>query len=183
MTRNWDERLIHHRAALPSRGMWMRKLSKGPSWNSTSIQSCLRGGTTPCTTTCWRPPSWKAAWQKRTSASWWTPCWMWVSSMPWPRNRLIVPWAASGKLSAAGCRRWSFPSTQPCWGHAWSTVSSSGLYSKKGMDVWEQVQQRHMKLLTPMDVLPVLSCTLISGHTSQQFSQMPLCKWNLYMVV
>lgn len=35
-------------------------------------------------------PSWKAAWQKKTCGSWWTPSWMWVSSVSFLLRRFTV---------------------------------------------------------------------------------------------
>ena len=60
--------------------------------------------------------------------SWWSSNWTGASSVPLPQRRLTMFWAASDKVFLAGQGRWSFPSTQQhWWGHAWSTVSSSGI--------------------------------------------------------
>jgi len=45
---------------------------------------------------------WKAAWQKRTWGSWWTPSWKWVSNVPLCQGRLNTSWAALGPVLPAG---------------------------------------------------------------------------------
>ena len=74
-------------------------------------------------------PSCKAAWKKKASKSWWTPSWPWACNMPWCQRRIMISWAALGKVLPAGQGRGSFPSTQHWWGHTCSAVSSSGLPS------------------------------------------------------
>ena len=66
---------------------------------------------------------WRAALQRRTWGSWWTPGWTWASNVPL-QQRPMEFWAAWGVLPA-GCVRWSFPSAQQWWGYIWSAGSSS----------------------------------------------------------
>ncbi|KAK4828409.1 hypothetical protein QYF61_026163 [Mycteria americana] len=65
-----EEWLRHQRIVLPFKGTltdW-RDESRRALCNSTEgiAKSCIWGGATPCTSTCWGPPGWKAALQKRT---------------------------------------------------------------------------------------------------------------------
>ena len=62
---------------------WRNGLT-GASRISTSriAKSWAWGGTTPGTSICWGPPSWKAAWQKRDWCSWWTPSCASASNVP-----------------------------------------------------------------------------------------------------
>ena len=63
--------------------------------------SC-KGGKTPCISTCWGLTSWKAALQKRTWRSWWTPSWPWASNVLLQQCRQMVSWAALGGVLPAG---------------------------------------------------------------------------------
>jgi len=69
MTQSRGEWLIHQRIMQPSRGTstgWRNGLT-GTLWSSSrSAKSCTWGETTLGTRTWWGPPSWKAAFQKKT---------------------------------------------------------------------------------------------------------------------
>ena len=69
--------VIQQRVMLPSRGTltgWRGGLAVISCSSTRRIaKSCRWRGTTPGTCICWGLPSWKAAWQKRPWASWWTP--------------------------------------------------------------------------------------------------------------
>lgn len=47
-----------------------------------SAKAYTWGEIIPSTSMCWRPLSWKAALQKSTWESWWTLCWLQISSVP-----------------------------------------------------------------------------------------------------
>lgn len=91
--------------------------------NTGSAKSCTWEGRSSGISMCWGTTSWKAALQKRTWESWWS----WVNNVPLQKKRLMLTWAASGRVMPAGRGRWSFPCTHPWWGHTWNTVLDSSV--------------------------------------------------------
>lgn len=72
------------------------------------IPSLVPWGITPCTSTCWRLTSWKAAWQDKTWWCCWTTNWPSASSAPLWQSKPTV----FGAASPASQERCSFHSSQ-----------------------------------------------------------------------
>ena len=73
---NREEWLIYQRVMLPSRGTltgWRNKKCNALHLGRNNLMHQYIQ---------LRPPNWKAAQQKRTWGSWWTPCWTWARTVP-----------------------------------------------------------------------------------------------------
>ena len=82
---------------------------------------------------------WRGALQRRTWVFWWTTDWPWASSVPWGPRKPKLSWGALHRVWSAEQERWSSHSAQLCWGHIWSTVSSSGLLrSRQTGSCWRE---------------------------------------------
>lgn len=96
--------------------------------------------------------------QRSTLGSWWTTNWSYACNAPLKQKKPTASWAALRKNTAS--RPMKVLSTQPSWGYAGSTASTSGLPSKwtyhndsgevsrrwwRGWSIWESLLKKRLR--------------------------------------
>lgn len=130
MTQNYKEWLTHQRIMLLSRGIltrWWNRLT-GTSWISINVKFCTWGGKTPGTNSVWKAALWLA--EKDLEVLVDTKMNM-SQKHALAERKLMLSWDPLVGVLQEGQDKWFFLFTQQSWGHTWSAMPSSKLFSAR----------------------------------------------------